>query len=513
MHPAVTEYHPGTVSGRARANFVSKAHLRFILTLMTALILSWPSPAASAVSVTAYAPLNDLFHAYGDSGSEWKPGDARVWTGGDSTFSVVLPDGRTVWIFSDTFLSPNSGCAPSEPQPCHRRQLFVAPLVNNTFVTQSGADLTATLYGGTDASPTALIRPPVPNDLRSHYWMGDGIVEGDKLHVFVHRYPLTPGTIPPSAEATDVATFSLPTLTLDGISEGISPIGGIRPWAFLSPPVGSVVPVTWGAAILEDGPYSYVYGTEEYPLHKFLHVARVPTGQLLTGDWEYYTGSGWSENPLLSSRTLDNVAGEMSVVKTTTGYRLVASLLGIGDILAYEGPSPEGPWGSPTMIYSPPEASSSGFAYNAKEHPQLAHDGTTVISYNVNGQVDGKDAFQDIHVYRPRFLEVSGLTPVAGTTNLPPLAIDDRAETRMNTSVRLGVLSNDSDPDGDPLSVVEISRPSNGTATINEDYSVTYRPRLGFRGTDSFTYMVEDGRGGSDSASVTIEVDNRRPRG
>lgn len=381
----------------------------------------------------------------------------------------------------------------------------MAPLVNNTFVIQDGQNLTKTLYGGTDASPSALIRPPFPNDSRSYYWMGDGTVEGDKLHAFVHRYPLTPGTVPPSAEATDVATFSLPELNLEVINEGVSPTGP-RPWAFAAPPVGSVAPVTWGAGILEDGEFVYVYGTEEYPLHKFLHVARFPAGQLLNGPWEYYTGTGWSKDPLLSTRILKDVSGELSVVKTTGGYRVVASLLGLGDIMAYEGPNPFGPWGEGTVVYSPSEASSSGaFTYNSKEHPQLSCDGTSVISYNVNGTVDGKDSFQDIHVYRPRFIEVSGLTPVH-CANVPPIATDDRAEIKMNSSARIPVLDNDNDPDGDSLSVVRVTQGANGMVRINSDNTITYQPRRGFKGIDSFSYVIDDGNGGQDTGLVTVNV-------
>jgi hypothetical protein len=405
--------------------------LSFLMTLFAiAGLISSQASTASTLKVVPFEPLNNLFHAYGDleAGADPRP---RVWTGGDSTFSVVLPDGRTVWIFSDTFLSPNGPCDSPEPTPCHNRTLFVAPLVNNSFVVQERQTLTSTLYRepppGSAEPPGALIKPPVPNDARSYYWMGDGVVEGDKnkkLHVFVHRYPVTTGgVVPPSAEATDVATFSLPSLTLDGITEGVS-AAGVRPWAFAAPPLESEVPVTWGAAILEDGEHVYVYGTEEYPLHKFLHVARVPVGQLLSAPWVYYTGtgSGWSADPLLSTRILEDVAGELSIVKTTAGYRLVASSLGIGDIVAHEGTAPFGPWGERIPVYSPPEgdppsddpdSEPTGFAYNAKEHPQLSCRGNSVISYNVNGTVNRKDAFADIHVYRPRFIEVSGLTPVA----------------------------------------------------------------------------------------------------
>ncbi len=90
--------------------------------------------------------------------------------------------------------------------------------------------------------------------------------------------------------------------------------------------------------------------------------------------------------------------------------------------------------------------------------------------------------------------------------NRPPDAVDDSATTCKNRPKRINVLANDRDPDGDPLTVGAVSQPANGTATNNGDGTVTYNPRRGFTGTDSFTYTISDGRGGSDTARVTVTV-------
>ena len=96
-------------------------------------------------------------------------------------------------------------------------------------------------------------------------------------------------------------------------------------------------------------------------------------------------------------------------------------------------------------------------------------------------------------------------TIIAGP-NDPPLAVDDSATTQQNTPVTLRVLDNDSDPNGDPLTVTDVTSPANGTATINPDNTITYTPNTGFVGTDSFTYTISDGRGGTDTARVTVTV-------
>lgn len=401
--------------------------LAVCLLLMALLVEAVPAQVEPAPEPPPPAEmLNAAFHDYGDRGASWQPGQPRTWTGADTTFSVELPDGRTVWIFSDTFLSPSNACAASDPQPCHKREFWVAPFINNSFIVQEAdGTLSKTLYGGTDESPTALIRPPLPVNEGYFYWMGDGTVEGDRLHVFVRRYPKAP-VLSPTALGTDIATFRLPDLTLESITDGIG-TGGVRPWAFAAPPVGSVVPVTWGAGILEREDYTYIYGTEEYPLNKHLHVARVPSGKLLTAPWEYFDGTGWTTDALQSERVLADVAGELSVVETTHGFRLVTSRLGIAELLSYMAPKPEGPWGQRKELYVPPEIARGGSVYNAHEHPQYSRPGRLVFSYNVNGQLDGKDVFADIHVYRARFVEVRLDEPVAVVRRTRPSASDAQA--------------------------------------------------------------------------------------
>lgn len=90
--------------------------------------------------------------------------------------------------------------------------------------------------------------------------------------------------------------------------------------------------------------------------------------------------------------------------------------------------------------------------------------------------------------------------------NSPPVAQDDSASTASGAATTVFVLLNDSDVNGDPLTVTGVSTPSHGVAAINIDLaSITYTPALGFSGTDTFTYTVFDGTA-SVTATVTINV-------
>ena len=104
-----------------------------------------------------------------------------------------------------------------------------------------------------------------------------------------------------------------------------------------------------------------------------------------------------------------------------------------------------------------------------------------------------------------------GATAVASVTvnvsfsNGPPVAIDDSTSTAGNP-VTVNVLANDTDPDGDPLTVAGITQPLRGTAVLGSGGVVTYTPAAGFGGVDALTYTLSDGNGGFDTGTVTISV-------
>jgi RHS repeat-associated protein len=89
--------------------------------------------------------------------------------------------------------------------------------------------------------------------------------------------------------------------------------------------------------------------------------------------------------------------------------------------------------------------------------------------------------------------------------NRPPEAVDDSASTTKDTPASIAVLTNDTDPDHDPLTVTGITQGSNGTVTFTAQ-TVTYTPSAGFLGTDTFTYTISDGKGENATATVSIEV-------
>jgi hypothetical protein len=120
-------------------------------------------------------------------------------------------------------------------------------------------------------------------------------------------------------------------------------------------------------------------------------------------------------------------------------------------------------------------------------------------SFSIRFRTDGASANEVVMVDDIR------ITATAG--NGLPVAGADWAVVDEDASVTVEVLANDSDPDGDALTVTGVSQPAHGSALINPDSTVTYRPVANYCGSDSFTYTVSDDKGGTDSAVVSVTID------
>ena len=93
--------------------------------------------------------------------------------------------------------------------------------------------------------------------------------------------------------------------------------------------------------------------------------------------------------------------------------------------------------------------------------------------------------------------------------NDAPVATNDSYSVNEDTALNVaapGVLGNDSDIDGNPLSASLVSGPSHGSLVLNANGSFTYTPAANYFGPDSFTYRANDGSVNSNTATVSITV-------
>ena len=131
----------------------------------------------------------------------------------------------------------------------------------------------------------------------------------------------------------------------------------------------------------------------------------------------------------------------------------------------------------------------------------------STITYQPDAGYTGEDSF-DYEVCDPE--NACGTATVNVTVdaapNDPPTAADDAATTAEGQPVTVPVLANDTDPEGEALSVGSFGQGANGTVTDNGDGTLTYGPDAGFSGTDGFTYEACDPHGACDGAAVTVTV-------
>ncbi|WP_141317248.1 Ig-like domain-containing protein, partial [Halomonas halmophila] len=148
--------------------------------------------------------------------------------------------------------------------------------------------------------------------------------------------------------------------------------------------------------------------------------------------------------------------------------------------------------------------------FSASELP----DGLTMdASGTISGTIDSSASQNGPYAVTVSATDAEGETTSQGFTwsvaNPMPVAADDSYTTDEETPLTIavpGVVGNDSDADGDDLSVALASGPTNGSVTLDADGSLTYTPDSDFNGTDTFTYILTDADGATNTATVTINV-------
>lgn len=97
------------------------------------------------------------------------------------------------------------------------------------------------------------------------------------------------------------------------------------------------------------------------------------------------------------------------------------------------------------------------------------------------------------------------------TVNRSPVANGDSATTKQNQAVTLlatNLLANDTDPDGDKLTLSSVKSAVNGSVVLNASGNPVFTPTANFSGNSSFDYVISDGKGGTATATVKVLVTN-----
>lgn len=325
------------------------------------------------------------------------------WTGGDGTYSLLLPDGTGLWMWSDSYIGT------VDPQTRLRSGwLFTAH--NSLTISTPGSNAITTV--GYPPQTTSHFVPSNPNDW---FWQGAGIVVQTAPGVYKVKIMLLEWTGLYSFQGMSVATLSWPSLTTDSIDTVALPD----------------LTIEWGSQLLQVGKYLYMYGIKDPGTwQKLPYAARMASYNDLTNPaaWQYWnaTSKSWvsgqsNATPLAGVTAITN---EYNVTRHSTSAGAFYLMTGMEtwspgypnwkNVVTYYSCSPQGPWINRTIVYVTPETGAPGcstgtlLTYNPKDHPEFANSTGVLISYNVNAS-NGKDLVC-ANDYMPRFIRV----PITG---------------------------------------------------------------------------------------------------
>ena len=146
-----------------------------------------------------------------------------------------------------------------------------------------------------------------------------------------------------------------------------------------------------------------------------------------------------------------------------------------------------------TIVTRPSHGKLSGTAPNVSYTPNPNFTGTDSFTFKANDKTADSAA------------ATVSITVMA--VNDTPRAKDDRVSIKEDTPISvIDVLTNDTDEDGDSLSVTAVTQGKKGSVAINTDNTISYTPSENFYGSDSFTYTICDGKGGSNKATVSVKI-------
>lgn len=329
------------------------------------------------------------------------------WTGADGTYSLPLPDGTNLFMWSDSFIgtvNPITRMRASDLFSAHN-SLVILNQTNGSWTTVGYPPQTTSYF--------------VPTNKKDWYWVGDGVVIEPSAGNYQIQMFLLEWTSSLKLAGTYVATLSWPGLSIVSITS----VTGLN------------TTLEWGTKILQSGSYYYIFGLKDPGTDtKTPYVARTTSLSYLTNasKWQFWNAkkNAWmsGESNATAMTGVAAVTPEYSVDQLSYNGSTFYMMAGMdpqippyplwSNVTTWYSCSPQGPWSEKTTVYTAPEAGANGckvgtlIAYNAKAHTEFTDSDGILMSYNVNAN-EGSDLVC-ANDYMPRFIRV----PITGVTDL-----------------------------------------------------------------------------------------------
>lgn len=321
------------------------------------------------------------------------------WTGADGTYSLPLPDGTNLFMWSDSYIGT------VDPSTRLRKSDLFSAHNSLTILNQAIGSWTTVGY---PPKTTSYFAPSNKNDW---FWVGDGYLTQPTTGTYQIKLILIEWTGAFKMVGHSVATLAWPSLSIISIT----------------PVTGLDTSLSWGTKILPVGTYLYIYGLKDPGTNtKTPYVARMTSINNLTNGtkWQFWNAAQkkWlaGEANATAMTGVAAVTPEYSVDPLSYNGGTFYLMAGMDPqhpayplwdaVTTWYSCSPQGPWTHKTTVYTAPEAGANGcktgtlVTYNAKAHTEFTDADGILMSYNVNANT-GSDLVC-ANDYKPRFVRV-----------------------------------------------------------------------------------------------------------
>jgi hypothetical protein len=361
--------------------------------------LKHTAPAApfKIEQTTAFAPVQKIFD------SKHMPGNQN-WIGGDSAYSLALPNGTNLWLFGDSLIGKIEG---GKRIDCH--------MVHNAVAIEKPGSATRFYWGH---ESTAQIKRRTAGAgffgrstfAECYYWPGDCFYSNNKLYIFLHAV---------KTNRDRKAPFQFELVT-DELLEVQNPLEEPNTWKMVRHPLFNRAGwMVYGVAVQQDRNYIYVFCSDcGYALggnNNPTILARLPKKALTSvqpGSFEFWTdteeSTHWVKDYHQARVLIEDGASEMSVTAIPGLKGLFAFYIPgpMQAVLMRHAPKPEGPWSAAVTVCPLPKTPADRFYYSCKAHPQYSNQkDTVVLTYCSNTRLLSR-LITDSQVYFPTALKV-----------------------------------------------------------------------------------------------------------
>lgn len=358
---------------------------------MTLALLAAVAPgSAAAADAPALARKDTVFSEFFRQTNGWVAGDVAT--------SILLWDGRVLWLFGDSYVDDFDAATGTVPCLFDARNAVLLQSLNNLAHPR-------TLFNSRSGDKS-FFRPPTArsSEFWPCFWPGAGFQDGDTVYVYLTEMQKTPqgGIWGFKAIGQYWAKLAFPEMKVTGY-----------------PKLASFNGINFSCGFVKDdrSRFTYAFGDKQQFTGSDVYVARFPTKNP-EGGWSFWDGKNWTGNVTNTTVIAQGASTSVNVCKVRNKYLLTTTEFSVAcdqgrDIYISVSDSPTGPFSPRKTIFTVNDTMKGHhpFFYSAVAHPEFINAGNELlVTYCINGYepcvptcMNGR---MNPDYYRPRAIRV-----------------------------------------------------------------------------------------------------------